>query len=310
MQPKNTSEKIELADLKTAGIDLSIVVVSYNTADLIGVCLKSLEAVDGCEKEIFVVDNASKDGTVEFVRKNFQSISLIANDNNLGFAAANNQALSLCRGKYILLLNPDMEFLPSSFQFISSFMEANPQIGLAGIKLINPDGSPQESYSCEYPGQKYTTNELKNLKGSIAWVLGAGMVFRSDLIRKLGGFDEDFFVYGEDQDLCLRIRKAGYEIGYIETGLMVHLGGQSERRTPSESLWRKKILAEFIFYRKHYLPRTVSLIARSNLMKASWRMATLKLLLPFYRDKIACEQKLAKYRAISRVISSEILNRG
>jgi hypothetical protein len=293
--------------LKTEGIDLSIIIVSYNTADLIGVCISSIESVDGHRKEIFVVDNASTDGTVESVRRDFPSINVIANRTNLGFAAANNHALPLCRGKYILLLNPDMEFLPSTFRFITSYMEANPRVGLAGVKLINPDGSPQESFSREYPGQKHTASELKNLQGSIAWVLGAGMVIRAALIKKLGGFDEDFFVYGEDQDLCLRIRKAGYEIGYIDTALMVHLGGQSERRTPSEDLWRKKILAEFIFYRKHYLPRTIRRITRSNLMKAIWRIATLKLLLPFCRSRMEAEEKLAKYRAIVSFIRSEIM---
>lgn len=102
----------------------------------------------------------------------------------------------------------------------------------AGVKLINPDGSPQESFSFEYPGQKYAARELAGLKGSIAWVLGAGMLVRTDLFRRIGGFDEDFFMYGEDQDLCLRIRKARYEIGFIDSALMVHLRGQSERQSP------------------------------------------------------------------------------
>jgi GT2 family glycosyltransferase len=175
--------------------------------------------------------------------------------------------------------------------------------------MINPDGSPQESYSHEYPGNKLASHEISRLKGSIAWGLGASMIIRSDIMKRLGGFDESFFVYGEDQDLCLRIRKAGYEIGYIDTAIVVHLGAQSERQTTSADVWRKKILAEYIFYRKHYLPATVEKIMRGALMKARWRILTLRLLIPFYKDKSEAKEKLVKYRTTLRTID-EILSYG
>jgi GT2 family glycosyltransferase len=112
-----------------------------------------------------------------------------------------------------------------AFREAISYMDAMPHIGLAGTKLINPHGTLHESVSYRYPGQKYPGSELSSLKGSIACVQGSSMIVRSDVMKAVGGFDEDFFLYGEDQDLCLRIRKLGFEIGYIEDAVVVHVGG-------------------------------------------------------------------------------------
>ena len=277
-------------------MDLSIIIVSYNTSDLIGTCLASVTAYDDVIKEVFVVDNASTDGSAAFIRNKFPSVHLIENTENSGFAAANNQILSQCTGRYIFFLNPDTSVMPGGFKEAVSFMDACPHIGLAGTKIINPDGSHQDSISYRYPGEKYTKGELSGLKGQIACVLGAGMIAQAELIKDMQGFDEDFFLYGEDQDLCLRIRKSGYEIGYIDSAFVVHYGGQSERQTTSSEVWKKKINAEFLFYRKHYLPETIARIRREHLLKARWRIATLKLMLPFVRNKAKANEKLIKYK--------------
>jgi GT2 family glycosyltransferase len=278
-------------------MDLSIIIVSYNTSDLIGACLASVTAADDVIQEVFVVDNASTDGSAHFIRENFPSVCLIVNTENRGFAAANNQILPQCKGRYIFFLNPDTEVVSGAFRKTVSYMDSMTHIGLAGTKLINPDGTLHESVSRRYPGERYTSRELADLKGAIACVQGSSMVARSDLLRAMGGFDEDFFIYGEDQDLCLRIRKSGYEIGYIESAIVVHLGGQSERQTPLSDLWQKKTRAEFLFYRKHYLPATVARIRRANLLKSYWRIATLNLTMPFLKDRRKAEAKLIKYKA-------------
>ena len=290
-------------------MDLSIIIVSYNTADLIGTCIDSIVNADGCNKEIIIVDNASTDGSADFIKRNYPSIHFIENEVNQGFATANNQALRLSSGRYIFFLNPDAEFLPSTFHYLISYMDGNPYVGLAGIKMINPDGTPQESFSLNYPGQSETSTELIGLKGNVAWVLGAGMVVRAELIKSLGGFSEDFFVYGEDQDLCLNIRKMGYEIGYMDFVLAVHLGGQSERMSTDADIWSRKTLAEFIFYHKHYLPKTVDKIYRSHVAKAYWRLFSLNVLLPFSKDKEEIEAKLIKYKAIVREIQKNLHER-
>jgi len=284
-------------------VDLSIIIVSYNTRDLIGTCLDSIMSINDCGKEIFVVDNGSADGSAELIKKNYPSVYIIINEANRGFAAANNQALKLSKGRYIFFLNPDAEFLPSTFQHMISFMDQNPHVGLAGVKMINPDGTPQESFSQQYPAQSETSTELIGLKGDLAWVLGASMVARAALLKEIRGFNEDYFVYGEDQDLCLKIRRMGYEIGYMDFAVVVHLGAQSERNSAETDIWRKKTLAEFTFYYEHYLPKTINRICRSYKLKAYWRIFTLMALLPFSRDKQEINAKLSKYQIICDIIN-------
>ena len=190
--------------------EVSVIIVTYNTADRIGECLSSVYADGGPAREVFVIDNASTDGGAELLRGRFSEVKLIENNENRGFAAANNQVLSICRGRYLFYLNPDTKLItPEAIGKCIRFMDAHPETGLAGVKLVNPDGSLQESVSFRYPGEKFSGSEVAGLKGEIACVLGAGMIARADLIRMVGGFDEDFVLYGEDQDLCLRIRRAG-----------------------------------------------------------------------------------------------------
>lgn len=283
-------------------MDLSLIIVSYNTAALTCDCLESVLAADPGEREVFVVDNASADGSAGRIQGRFPAVHLIANAENRGFAVANNQALPLCRGRYLFFLNPDTRVNPDAFARAVSFMDKNPQIGLAGARIVNPDGTPQESVSCRYPGQKHCRGELDGLPGRIACVLGAAMIARTELIREIWGFDEGFFLYGEDQDLALRVRKAGGEIGFIPDAVVVHYGGRSEAPTGAAAMWEKKVWAENIFYRKHYRPETIRRIRRAELAKAAYRMITLKITLPLLADKRKATQKMAKYRIMYSVM--------
>jgi N-acetylglucosaminyl-diphospho-decaprenol L-rhamnosyltransferase len=278
--------------------EASIIIVTYRSADVIGSCLDSIESAGSVSREVFVVDNASTDGTAERVRTRYPSVQLIANSDNRGFSAANNQAIPLCRGRYLYFLNPDAELAGGCLETAVRHMDENPAVGLAGTKVVYPDGSMQETISLRYPGQKHAAEELKGLPGAIACVLGASMIVRADLIRAIGGFDEDYFLYGEDQELCLRIRQRGYEIGYIGEAVVRHIGGHSERASASADRWRRKTLAEYIFYRKHYKPETIKKITREDRLKARWRTLTIPLTLPFLRDGDAARDKLVKYRTI------------
>ncbi len=286
-------------------LDVSIIVVTYNSADVVGMCLDSIGGETGLSREIFVVDNASTDGGAEMVRNRYPWVHLIFNKENRGFAAANNQILPLCRGRYLYCLNPDAKLTgPGVLGECIRFMDANPQFGLAGTRLINPDGSLQESVSWRYPGQKFTRSEMVGLKGDIACVLGASMIARADLIRRIGGFDEEFTLYGEDQDLCLRIRREGYEIGFVDDAVVIHYGGQSERQSLPAEVWKKKTRAEYLFYRKHYLPETIARIRKADLLKARFRLLTLKLTMPFTRDRARAEGKQTKYRTIYETLET------
>jgi len=266
-------------------MDISIIIVSYNTADLLFNCLVSLQATHGVNKEVFVVDNCSTDNSAQMVAQRFQDVGLIINSENRGFGAANNQALKNCRGRYIFFLNPDTVVKSDSLKKAVAFMDKNQIVGLAGTKLLNTDGTLQESVFYKYPSEKFSTGETLGLKGKIAWVKGACMIAREQLINSLKGFDEDFFLYGEEQDLAWRIREKGFHIGYIEDAEVFHWGAQSERTTAPPRLFAKHIQAEFLFYKKHYMPSTINRIKKTQKIKAYYRLITLKIQLLFSKNK-------------------------
>jgi predicted lipopolysaccharide heptosyltransferase III len=275
---------------------MSIVIVSYNTVDMLFRCLRSIHTQNGVTHEVIVVDNASQDGSIEMIRRSFPWVRLIRNRRNLGFARANNQALPYCSGEYIYFLNPDTEVHAGGLQHMIEYMDLHPDVGLAGTHILNPDNSPQPSVETRYPGERYARRELQGLKGDIAWVLGATMVARRSVIREVGGFDDRFFLYGEDLDLCLSIRRNGWRIGYIPEAVVVHWGGQSERGSLMAEVWEKKISAEMIFYRKHYSLQTIQSIKRANVLQAYWKIGMLRLSSSFWEDQESVRNKIRKYR--------------
>ena len=260
-----------------------------------------------CALQLIVVDNASPDGTAGIIDREFPAAKLLSNSRNVGFAAANNKAMGLCTGRYIFCLNPDCEVFPDTMQYIVEYMDAHPSIGIAGCKIINPDGSLQTSVEYRYPGQKIAFQELSDLPDGISAVLGAAMVLRADLAKRLGGFDEDFFLYGEDEDICLRARKLGFSIGFISGAVVKHIGGHSEAGFPENDVWRKKAKAELLFHRKHYSKKAQSRILNSRLRKCLWRIITLRLFryLAFGTSRRVTEAKLGKYETILNVLRGE-----
>lgn len=285
--------------------DLAIIIVNYNTADLLEKCLKTVIKQSGVRYSVIVVDNASSDNSVAMVQHTFPDVELIANRENLGFSKANNQAVNATRSRYVFFLNPDTEVLPNAFQNMVMYMDSHPTVGLAGTRLLNPDGTVQESVEKRYPGQKYAGKTFDTLKGAIAWVSGASMVARRDVIQSLSGFDEGFFLYGEEQDLCMRIRQDGWEIGFVPDAVVIHWGGQSERNNLPKKVWKKKFEAELIFYRKHYPHHAITAIRRANILKAYWRIFTLRVALRFAKKKETYVAKLDKYQTVLDVFRKE-----
>jgi len=288
-------------------IDVSVIIVSYQTADLIGPCLTSVLSQRDVTTEIFVVDNASTDGSATVVANRFPTVNITANEENRGFGAANNQVLPQCRGRHILFLNPDTVLQEGCLAAAAAHMDGHPELGLAGLRILNPDGSDQESVSYRYLSERYTTGELAELPGEIAAVLGAAMIAPRGAIEAVGGFDEEFFLYGEDEDLCLRLRRRGFRVGYIPAARVLHHHGQSERLSPPADVWRRKIRAEWLFYRKHYHPETIVRIRRAEWLKAKWRIITLRFELPFVKDKQATEEKINKYKVLLEEIKTGAL---
>lgn len=278
--------------------DISVIIVSYNTEDLIVDCIKSITDSDSVNSEIFVVDNCSSDNSVKVINDNFKDVKLISNKENRGFGAANNQVISSCSGKYILFLNPDTLVNHNTLEYMIRYMDNNPSIGLAGPNVLYPNGSHQDSVSYGYPGQRYGKNDLGNLPGRIACVLGACQIVRKDLLLELHGFDEDFFLYGEDQDICLRVRKRGFEIGLIDEAVIIHYGGKSERNTNYYEIVKKKCSAEKIFFKKHYSNKSINKIHLRKKVNSLFKIITLRSLRLFVKDNIVINEKLSKYQAI------------
>jgi N-acetylglucosaminyl-diphospho-decaprenol L-rhamnosyltransferase len=231
------------------GLDLTVTIVSYNTRDLLRACLASLAADrSACSVEVHVVDNHSSDGSPELVRAAFPHARVIANRENVGFARANNQSWHLARGRYWLLLNSDAEVRPGVLDALVQFMDAHPRAGLASARLVNLDGSPQHCAQA-VPGLARLLLEASRLhkllpqsvRGRIllgpywnyaqpvrvGWTWGTALIARRAAIEECGPLSEQFFMYGEDLEWCLRVRRRGWDVWFCPSAEVLHHGGQS-----------------------------------------------------------------------------------
>jgi GT2 family glycosyltransferase/lipopolysaccharide/colanic/teichoic acid biosynthesis glycosyltransferase len=261
-------------------VTLSIIIVNYNVRAFLENCLRSLErALEGIDGEIIVVDNASDDGSVEMLKQKFPNVRVIVNDRNLGFSAANNLALKDVKGKYILLLNPDTVVQEDTLRVMCDFLDRDQSIGLAGCKILNPDGSLQLACRRSYPTPWVAFTKIIGLstlfpmsrlfgRYNLAYlnpdacyevdaVSGSFMFIRSTAIAEAGGLDEQFFMYGEDLDLCYRIKKAGWKVYYVHSTKVIHYKGESVRRSDINEV---KVFYEAmrLFVRKHYRANILS----------------------------------------------------
>jgi len=289
-------------------IDISVLIVNYNTAFLVKKCIESLLSQQAVSVEIIVVDNNSQDDSVTVLQQFLPRITLIANKDNKGFGKANNQAFALSQAPIIFMLNPDAFCMTNQdLQHAVQFMDNHYQYGLVGTRIVNDKEQLEETAYYHYPRQKQTRADFSHLPGKIATVLGASMIVRRDVFEKVNGFDEDFFLYGEETDLCLRIRQAGYGIGYCESVTVQHVGSASEKGNPREEVIRKKKLGKLLFYRKHYPESDVRNIVRHDLVRA--RLHLLRLSLIKYLFGWNQKQKNQyKHQVIVRDLASHFLN--
>lgn len=261
--------------------DASVVIVSFNTREVTRECLTTLEREsDGVAYEVIVVDNASRDGSADMVAESFPRATLIRSETNLGFAAANNRGFAVAQGRHVVLLNSDAFLTPGALRRSIELLDADPRLGLVGGRLVGRDGAPQPSARLF----NSVLNDLLALSGLAArrprsrffgrfdrtwadpsrpadvdWVPGAYSAIRAEALAQAGPFDERFFLYYEEVDLCRRIKAAGYTIGYRPEIEVVHLGGESSRTvkrlTMSSAgaqltLWRMR--SGFLYYRKNH----------------------------------------------------------
>ncbi len=270
-------------------MDLSIIIVNYNVKEFLQNLIYSIQkAACNIKTEIIIVDNHSEDGSIEFIKEKLlplDGIKLIINEENLGFSKANNIGLAEAKGRYILLLNPDVVVSEDTLHKMIDFFKVNPDAGLAGCKILNPDGTLQLACRRSFPGPwtafskvtglsslfprsplfaKYNLTYLnENETYEVDAVSGSFMMLTREAFEKVGGLDEEFFMYGEDLDLCYRIQKAGFKVFYVHSTQIIHYKGESTKRSNLDET-KYFYNAMHLFVKKHLSSSfLVELILRS-----------------------------------------------
>ncbi|MFD0697777.1 glycosyltransferase family 2 protein [Paenibacillus sp. GCM10027628] len=255
-------------------MDLSVIILNYNTRELTLNCLQSVFASTTSYKyEVILIDNASSDNTLQAVVEHFPQVTCIANDQNVGFSKANNQCIKIAKGRYVLLLNSDTVVQLDTLETMLQFMDSHPDVGASGCKIVLPDGSldkackrgfptPSASFYYAFGFSKLFPNIPRFNQYQLGYLdpdqeypidslVGAFMLVRREAIDQVGMLDEEFFMYGEDIDWCYRIKQAGWVNYYYPRTQIIHYKGASSRKKPF------KIIYEFhramiLFHKKHY----------------------------------------------------------
>lgn len=309
-------------------MDLAIIIVSYNTRSLLADCLSSVHAGlarSALEGHVWVVDNDSADGSPAMVRENFPAVRLVALKQNLGFAAGNNEALRELQAqgdlpRYVFFLNPDTLIQDDALGALVRFLDSSPLVGAAGARLVHRDGGFQHSafmfpglaqiffdffrphhrlldsrLNGRYPRRLYEARQ----PFAVDHPLGAALIVRSEVLAQVGAFDERFFMYCEEVDLCRRIKAAGWAIACVPEARIVHLVGQSTQQFRDRmfvALWRSRLL----LYEKHesrlfrWAARGLlkaGLRAEERRAREAWAQATI--------DAGQLERRLAAYREVA-----------
>lgn len=258
-------------------MDLSIIILNYNTCELTLKALRSVYASrTGYQFEVILIDNASSDSSVKKIREEFPQVQLIENQENVGFAKANNQGMRIATGRYILLLNSDTIVQTDTLEIMVRFMDEHPDVGASGCKVILPDGSLDKACRRGFPTPsasfyyafgisklfphvpRFNQYQLGYLNPDeeypVDCLVGAFMLVRRKAIDEVGLLDEQFFMYGEDVDWCYRIKQAGWTNYYYPKTHIIHYKGASSRKRPLKIVYEFH-RAMYLFHRKHFRSR-------------------------------------------------------
>jgi GT2 family glycosyltransferase len=286
-----------------SGMNLTISIVNHNNRAMLERCLAAVFAgTRNLEFEVYVVDNKSEDGSAEMVRDKFPRVKLIENETREGFAANQNKVLKRAAGEFVALLNNDAEVKPGALEILVDFMRRNPDAGLAGPRLLNPDSSLQQSCyrtptlavlffdatflssvfprSVVFGGYKSWAHDSVRKVQSMTL---ACAVARREAIEKAGPLDERFFMYFEDHDWCLRFRRAGWRIWLAPDAEAIHSGGGSEGLLGHDRFDRFYTSMN-LFYEKHYGKWSLPVVAALNIAASALRLAAWAALSPFSKS--------------------------
>ncbi len=292
-------------------MDVSIIIVNWNTKDLLINCINSVyQTTKNLAVEIWVVDNGSSDESVKTVRDLFPEINIIENQDNLGFAKACNQALEQIKGRYAVLLNTDTILSDGTIETVADFMDKNVKVGICGGQLPNDDGSKQNSianipnlstelfsksllrrfFPKKYPGKEQDiTNPVE-----VESVIGAFMAVRKEAVDETGLMDESYFFFFEETDWCVRMKRSGWSVFHHPDIKVYHLQGQTAKKVHIGArieYWRSR----YIFFKKHYGMITLIILKTGLMFKLFLSLASnliLSLITAFTNKKAAERSKL------------------
>lgn len=261
---------------------ITIVIVNWNTRELLQSCIQSIYKETLTPLEIIVVDNASTDGSREMVRSQFPQVRLIQNNENKGYAKASNQGMNIAGGKYVLLLNSDTLIVDRALDKMVAFMDENPNVGVCGPKILNSDGSlqstgrrnkgifdpiwspaaedPLVSLRIYSPQSRHRGRNVDEI-AEVDVAAGACLLVRKSVLDNVGFFDEELDIFNEEDDLCRRVKKEGWRISYLPHAEVIHFTGQTTKKMEiSESIPIMAYRSKLRFYKKYYGKGSVFLL--------------------------------------------------
>jgi GT2 family glycosyltransferase len=270
---------------------LAVSIVTFRSGQVIGQCLKKLFAATSRPIEIIVFDNASDDDTLAHLTPFGNAVRVTPHRSNVGFGCAHNRVLAQVNSEYFLFLNPDVELPPGGLDRLVGHLEENPGCGAVAPLLANGLHGELGGFARSYPGQFCLPRSWRSLPGEIATLQGACVLVRSSLLRSLGGFDERFFLYAEDLDLSLQIRRAGYSLACLTTVVARHLSGHSESGCSSLSVAHRKHAALLKFYDKNYPRGAIFWLLARDLLRFTFRWVV-----HYLSPSRASSEKASEYR--------------
>ena len=288
---------------------LSVIIVPYKCKDELDVALEAVyKQITSYDYEVIIIDNDSQDGTVEMVKEKYLSQSelsvktVLIENSNEGFGKANNRGMAMAKGDYILLLNPDTKLAPDNFQVMVDFMQSRKDVGMATCKLLKANGDLDWACRRSEPDPKIAFYRLSGLQflfpkkfgtynvmnkdinqeTEVDCIVGAYMMISRDCYQTVRGFDTEFFMYGEDIDLCYRVRQGGFKIWYYPKTMSFHYKGKSSKKSSQKSLYAFHE-AMILYYKKHYQKKYNSKFMDGFVYLGVWGRYCLKSLVNFFR---------------------------